>query len=120
MPTKYIAIAVMFALYSGGVFYAGYFKKGEVEANKTTVAISEAIEKEAETQKDLITIGLDQADKEVEIKVVTKIVTKEVIKNVKKFILVDMCYSPDGVYAINQALGYTKSKSNGKSIKALP
>lgn len=116
---KYIVIGLALLLSHTAIFYAGYFKKGEVEANKTTVAIAEAVEVEAETQADLIDIGLEQADKEIEIKVVTKVIEKEVIKNVKKFIIVDMCYSNDGVQRINQALGYSKSESNSKPISSL-
>ena len=119
MPTKYIAIGLALLLSHSAMFFAGYFKKGETEAEKTTVAITEAVEKEAETQLDLIDIGLTQADKEIEIKVVTKIIEKEVVKNVEKFIVVDMCYSSGGVQRINQALGYTKSESNSKSTETL-
>lgn len=120
MQTKYIVIALALALSHTSVFFAGYFKKGETEAEKTTVAITEAIGEEVKVQGDLIDIGLEQADKEVEIKVVTKVIEKEVIKNVKKFILVDMCYSSDGVQRINQALGYTKGESNTKPVSSLP
>jgi len=119
MPTKYIAIAIALLVSHSSIFFVGYFKKGEVEADRTTEAIAEAVKKEAIIQEDLIDIGLKQADEEVKIKVVTKIVEKEIIKNVKKYVLVDMCYSPDGVRSINQALGYSESKSNSKSIGAL-
>ena len=119
MPSKYIAIAIALLVSHSSVFIAGYYKKGETEAEKTTVAITEAVEKEAKTQDSLIEIGLEQADKEIDIKVITKVIEMEVIKNVEKYVLVDMCYSDDGVQSINKALGYSKGKGDEKLISSL-
>jgi len=117
MPTKYIAIGLALLLSHSATFFAGYFKKGETEAEKTTVAITKAVEKEAETQSDLIDIGLDHADKEIEIKVVERIVEKEVVKYVERFNDTDICYDPDGVQLINQALGYAEGKNNAEHVE---
>ena len=109
MPTKYIAIGLALLLSHSAIFFAGYFKKGETEANKTTEAIVEATEKEIKVQVDLIDIGLEHADKEIEIKVVEKIIEKEVKVYVERFKDNDSCYDADGVQLINQALGYSEA-----------
>lgn len=112
---KYIAIAVMFGLYSVSVFYAGYFKKGAVEAEKTTEVVLEAIEAEVVVQDDLIDIGLKHADVEVDIKVQNRLNEEEVKRRVKDYIASNSCLTPAGVRRIDKALGYPKGKNNKKS-----
>ena len=117
MPTKYIVIALALLLSHTSIFFAGYYKRGETEAEKTTVAITEAIEAEIEVQDDLIEIGLDHADKEIAVKVEERLIKKEVKEHVKEINDTDICYANDGVQLINQALGYTKSENNTEHVK---
>lgn len=117
MPTKYIAIGLALILSHSAIFFAGYFKKGETEASKTTEAVVEATEKEIKVQVDLIDIGLEHADKEIEIKVVEKIIEKEVKVYVDRFKDTDTCYDTDGVRLINQALGYSKGENNAEHVE---
>ena len=118
MPTKYIAIGLALLLSHSAIFFAGYFKKGEVEAKETTEAIIETTEKETKVQVDLIDIGLEHADKEVEIKVTEEMIKIEAKKYAEEhFNNTDSCYDPIGVQLINQALGYSESENNSEHVE---
>jgi len=114
MPTKYIYMIVALLATHTAIFYAGYFKKGEVEANKTTVAVIDKIKEVVKVQDDLVDIGLEHAGEEIDIKVQNKLNEAEVKRRVKEYIASNNCLTPAGVRSISKALGYSESESNGK------
>ncbi len=115
---KYLIIGIALLLSHTAIFYAGYFKKGEVEAGKTTEAVIEATEKEVKVQVDLIDIGLEHADKDIENKVTERMIKKEAKDYAEKhFKNNDICYDTDGVQLINQALGYSKGENNAEHVE---
>lgn len=109
---KYLIIGVALLVTHAAVFFMGYFKKGEVEAEKTTVAVIEKVEEVTETQSDLIDIGLDAADEELDIKVQNKLNEEEVNRRVKDYIASHSCLTPAGVRSISKALGYSGAEDN--------
>ena len=112
MPTKYIYILVALLATHTAIFFAGYFKKGEVEAEKTTVAITEKVKEVVKVQDDLIEIGLEHADEVIDIKVQNRLNEEEVQRRVKELINNITCVTPAGVRNINKALGYSGSENN--------
>jgi len=112
MPTKYIYILIALLATHTTVFFAGYFKKGEVEANKTTIAITEKVKKVAKVQNELIEIGLEYADEKIDIKVQNRLNEEEVQRRVKELTTNISCVTPAGVQSINKALGYSEGENN--------
>ena len=114
MIQKYLIQAGLFALSLVLAFFAGTQYNKANEAEKTTVAVIEKVEKVAETQGALIEIGLEHADKEIDIKVQNRMIEEEVNRRVKELTINVTCITPDGVRSISKALGYSGSEDNSK------
>jgi len=93
-------------------FFAGTQYNKAKEAEKTTIALTEKVKKVAKVQDELIDIGLEHADEEIDIKVQNRLNEEEVQRRVKELTTNISCVTPAGVQSINKALGYSASENN--------
>jgi len=97
-----ILIVVAFTFYK-----MGYSKRGEVEATRTTQAIEEAVNAAAIEWEAKMSVAIDSAANQAEIKIETQIVTKEVIRYVQSNTDNRLCFNDDELQFIRQASGVT-------------
>lgn len=101
-------------------FFAGMQYNAASEAEKVTEVVLEKIKEVVEVQDDLVDIGLDHADEEIDIRVQNRLIEEEVKRRVKEFTVSDSCLTPSGVLSISQALGYSEAENNEKPTDGVP
>lgn len=99
------AIGAVVALVAA--FYAGYYKRGEVEAIKTTEAYEQAIQDKSEEWQSKLDKAVENARTEALSRAKTKIITKRVKVYVKENPNTRQCYDDKQLQLISESLTNT-------------
>ena len=97
------AIGAVVAL--AAAFYAGYYKRGEVEAIKTTQAYEAAIQEQSKQWQAKLDKAVISAQEEAMSRAKTKVITKKVKVYVKTKSDNPVCYDAGGLQLISESLG---------------
>ena len=99
------AVASTMALIAS--FYMGYYKRGEIEAVKTSKAYEKAVQETSNEWQDKLDKAVINAQEEALSRAKTKIITKKVKVYVKENPNTRQCYDANQLLLVTESLGNT-------------